>query len=318
MIGLPLIYAVFGVLLAAYAASTLRDRSNPRRWRTGAFWLLLSVSFLVGDRLGDAGNGALVVGLALLAAFGGLGRGEGGEADPAARRASAERRGNALFIPALVAPATVLVGALALKGVRLGGVPLLQPRQETLASLVVGVGLGLAVALAWLRPPLSAPVREGRRLAELVSWAAFLPQLLAALGAVFAVSGVGQAMGRLIGDSLPLDSRLAVVVVYTGGMALFTALMGNAFAAFPIMTAAVGLPLIVGRFGGDPAVMGALGMLSGFSGTLLTPLAANFNLVPVTLLDLPDRWAVIRAQAPTALLMLGVNTALMYALAFHR
>jgi uncharacterized membrane protein len=93
--------------------------------------------------------------------------------------------------------------------------------------------------------------------------------------------------------------------------------MGNAFAAFPVMTAGVGLPLIVHTFGGDPAIMGALGMLSGFCGTLLTPMAANFNIVPTTLLELPDRWAVIKAQAPTALLMLIVNTALMYALVFR-
>jgi len=93
--------------------------------------------------------------------------------------------------------------------------------------------------------------------------------------------------------------------------------MGNAFAAFPVMTAGVGLPLIVHKFGGDPAIMGALGMLSGFCGTLLTPLAANFNIVPTTLLELPDRWAVIKVQAPTALLMLIVNTALMYALVFR-
>ncbi len=50
---------------------------------------------------------------------------------------------------------------------------------------------------------------------------------------------------------------------------------------------------------------------------MLTPMAANYNIVPTTLLDLPDRWAVIKAQAPTAVLMLIVNTALMYALVFR-
>ncbi len=116
---------------------------------------------------------------------------------------------------------------------------------------------------------------------------------------------------------IPLDSRLAVVCAYTLGMAGFTAVMGNAFAAFPVMTAAIGLPLIVRKFGGDPAIMGAIGMLSGFCGTLTTPMAANFNIVPVALLELPDRWAVIRAQLPTALALLAVNTALMYLLVFR-
>jgi uncharacterized membrane protein len=99
-------------------------------------------------------------------------------------------------------------------------------------------------------------------------------------------------------------------------MAGFTVLMGNAFAAFPVMTAGVALPVLVGRFDGDPAAICAIGMLSGFCGTLLTPLAANFNLAPAALLDLHDRFAVIKAQVPTALVLLAVNTVLMYVLAF--
>ena len=100
-------------------------------------------------------------------------------------------------------------------------------------------------------------------------------------------------------------------------MALFTAIMGNAFAAFPVMTAGIGLPLIVHRFGGNVVVMAAVGMLSGFCGTLTTPMAANFNIVPVALLELPDQHAVIKVQIPTALLLLAANTAIMYAFAFR-
>ena len=110
------------------------------------------------------------------------------------------------------------------------------------------------------------------------------------------VSIGAEAPGRLIGEAVPLDSPLAAVCAYTVGMAAFTALMGNAFAAFPVMTAAIGLPLIVRKFGGDPAVVGAIGMLSGFCGTLTTPMAANFNIVPVALLELPDR----NAELPRA------------------
>jgi uncharacterized membrane protein len=113
-----------------------------------------------------------------------------------------------------------------------------------------------------------------------------------------------------------MDTRLAAVAVYCLGMAGFTVLMGNAFAAFPVMTAGVALPVLVKVYGGDPAAICAIGMLSGFCGTLLTPLAANFNLAPAALLDLDDRFAVIRAQAPTALVLLAVNTVLMHVLAF--
>jgi uncharacterized membrane protein len=94
-------------------------------------------------------------------------------------------------------------------------------------------------------------------------------------------------------------------------MALFTILLGNAFAAFPIMTLGVGVPFIMQAHGGNPAIMGALGMLSGYCGTLLTPMAANFNLVPVRLLELRDDWAVIKAQAPFAAAIWIFNVALM-------
>jgi uncharacterized membrane protein len=100
-------------------------------------------------------------------------------------------------------------------------------------------------------------------------------------------------------------------------MVVFTVIMGNAFAAFPVLTAGIGLPLLIRMHGADAAVVGALGMLTGYCGTLLTPMAANFNIVPAVLLDLDDRNGVIRAQWPTALALLVVNLALMAWLAFR-
>ena len=99
-------------------------------------------------------------------------------------------------------------------------------------------------------------------------------------------------------------------------MALFTMIMGNAFAAFPVMAAAIGVPLLIRDFGGDPAVVGAIGMLAGFCGTLMTPMAANFNLVPAALLELKDQYGVIKAQLATAIPLLAVNILLIYFLAF--
>ena len=187
----------------------------------------------------------------------------------------------------------------------------------TLISLSLAVAAALATALVLLRQPPAAPLREGQRLANTVSWAALLPQYLAALGVVFAAAGVGKEIGVLVTTYLPVDTRLAAVSVYCVGMAAFTFLMGNAFAAFPVLTGGVALPILVGHFGGNPAVIASLGMLSGYCGTLMTPLAANFNLVPPALLEIPDRYAVIKVQIPTALLMLVVNVVLMYALAFR-
>jgi uncharacterized membrane protein len=100
-------------------------------------------------------------------------------------------------------------------------------------------------------------------------------------------------------------------------MALFTMIMGNAFAAFPVMATAIGVPLLIQTYGGDPAVIGAIGMLAGFCGTLMTPMAANFNIVPAALLELKDRNGVIKAQVGTAIPLLIVNIVLIYFLGFR-
>ncbi|WP_437574803.1 DUF979 domain-containing protein [Sorangium sp. So ce887] len=318
MITLDVGYIAAGLFFVAAAVLSAVDRANEKRWKNTLFWGLLAASFLFGSRLGDLANGVLAIALVLLAGVGGLGQGRPATTTPEQRLASAERRGDRLFVPALIIPATALLGALVLRRIEIHGSPLLEPGQATLISLALGVVLALAVSVAWLRPPLLAPLQEGRRLLDTVGWAAILPQMLAALGVVFAAAGVGDVVGGLAGSVLPLGGRLAAVAAYTVGMAVFTVIMGNAFAAFPVMTAAVGLPLIVRRLGGDPAVMSAIGMLSGFCGTLMTPMAANFNIVPAALLGLPDRDGVIKAQLPTALLLLIGNTLLMYLLVFRR
>ncbi len=316
MIGLSFVYTLAGLMFAAFAGLSAADRSNGKRFGNAIFWGLLAVSFLAGDDLGDLGNGMLVMGLVALAGVGALGRGQPTTTSIAERRAEAGHRGNKLFLPALVIPVTALAGTLLLKDLAVGGAPLVDPKQVTLVSLGCGVLIALAASMAWLRPPALAPLQEGRRLIDSVGWAAVLPQMLASLGAVFALAGVGAVVGDLVGGAIPQGSRLAAVAAYTVGMALFTMIMGNAFAAFPVMTAAVGLPLVVRQFGGDPAIVAAIGMLSGFCGTLMTPMAANFNIVPAALLDLKDRNGVIKAQIGTALPLLAANTTLMYLLAF--
>jgi uncharacterized membrane protein len=317
VIKLGAVYVLAGLMFAGFAAFSALDRSNRKRWGNAAFWALVALSFLAGDRLGDLGNGVLVLGLALLAGLGQLGRSQPATTSPAERAALSERFGNRLFLPALMLPLVVALGILLLKPVELGGVPLMDPKQATLISLALAVIVGLSLALALLRQPLTSPLQEGRRLADTVGWAALLPQFLAALGAVFALAGVGDQIGHLVTTWLPVDTRLAAVAVYCFGMAAFTMLMGNAFAAFPVLTGGVAIPILVGHFGGNPAVIASIGMLSGFCGTLMTPLAANFNLVPPALLEIPDRYAVIKAQIPTALPMLILNTVLMYVLAFR-
>jgi len=316
MIKLGAVYLLAGLVFGAFAVLSATDRNNPKRFGNAAFWGLVSLSFLAGDYLGDVGNGLLVVGLALIAGFGLLGRGQPATTSPEERRVLAERYGEKLFVPALTVPVVVIFGVLVLKPLTVGGEPLLDPKQATLISLALAAVVATLVGLVLLRQPPLSPLQEGRRLMDTVGWAALLPQALAALGAVFALAGVGQVIGDLVTAWIPMDTRLAAVAVYCLGMAGFTVIMGNAFAAFPVLTAGVGLPILIQRFGGDPAVVCAIGMLSGFCGTLMTPLAANFNLVPPALLELDDRYAVIKAQIPTAIPLLIANMGLMYAFAF--
>ena len=298
MIGLNFLYPVAGATFAAFAILSLAER--PRRLGNAAFYALIAASFLIGDRLGDLGNGLLVLAIVAVATLGRM--------RPRAETPPAENpRGSMLFVPALVIPITALAGSLVFA--QAPGV--VDPKQVTLVSLALGVILALGICYAWLKPSPAEPFRQGARLMDQIGWAAILPQMLASLGAVFALAGMGDAVGTLIGHVIPSGSLAGAVIAYCLGMALFTAIMGNAFAAFPVMFAAIGLPLLIHAHHGEPARVAAIGMLAGFCGTLMTPMAANFNLVPAALLDLKDRYGVIRAQVPTAVPLLVFNIVLL-------
>lgn len=318
MITLAHAYIIGGFFFAALALLSALDRANTRRMRNAVFYALLALSFWGGDLISDLGNGALALGLVVLATLG-LGQGKPPTSSSEERRASAEKRGNLLFLPALIIPAVALAGTLIVQHTEWGPL-LIANADKTLISLTLGVLIAIGVLMVWLKPPLMAPLQEGRRLMDSVGWAALLPQMLASLGAVFLAAGVGEQVGAIFSEYIPLDTRTLAVAAYCIGMALFTIIMGNAFAAFPVMTAAVGLPFLVLEMGGDPARICAIGMLAGFCGTLMTPMAANFNVVPANLLELPDRKAalngVIRAQIPTAIPLLFANILLMRFLAF--
>ncbi len=317
MIKLEFIYVLMGLMTGGVAIVNAFDRENPKRLNNTIFWGIYAITFLAGSYLSDFANGCLVLVMVASAAIRGLGRSSRESSTAEEREASAARWKNRLFVPALAVPAVTLTGVLTLKSATLFGHPLIDVKQLTQISLGLATLAALAIGLIMLRAPLSSPIRESRRLMDSVGWAAVLPQSLAALGAVFALAGVGQVVSDVAQRWIPLGNPFVAVITYTFGMALFTMLMGNAFAAFPVMTAGIGLPIIVHQFGGDVVVMSAIGMLSGFCGTLMTPMAANFNIVPVALLELPDQYAVIKAQIPTAVPLLLVNTALMYLLVFR-
>jgi uncharacterized membrane protein len=317
MITIQWLYALAGAMFAAFAVLSALDGANPKRLGNAAFWGLMALSLLGGDLIGDFGNGLLVLGLAALAGFGFIGRSHPATTSVEERQGWSEKLGNKLFLPALIIPATALIGTLIYNYTPVGSFGWIEAKRETYVFLGLGVLLAIATLFVWLRPPPIAPLQEGRRLIDAIGWAAVLPQMLAALGVLFAAAGVGEIIGTTTRSVIPEGSIFLTVVVFGVGMALFTIIMGNAFAAFPVMAAAIGVPLLIQAYDGNPAIVGAIGMLAGFCGTLMTPMAANFNLVPAALLELRDQYGVIKAQVLTALPLLAANIMLIYWLAFR-
>lgn len=289
-------FAVMGVFLAVMATRIAMNREHPRRWGSAAFWWILAVVIGAGKFLPAEGVGWLVLAMAALAATRQVAH-PASKSDRAERQARAARLGNRLLISVLLVPVVAIVGSFFIG-----------------SQIALGIGclLGIGVAMRVTRERAVAPVEEGGRLLELLGWTVILPQALAALGGIFAKAGVGEEVAKLVSMTLPVADPLVAVIAYCGGMLLFTVMMGNAFAAFPIMTLGVGIPFIVHAHGGNPAVMGVFGMSSGYCGTLLTPMAANFNIVPVRLLEMKNDYSVIKAQAPFATTIWIFNVVMMY------
>nr|WP_225444765.1 DUF979 domain-containing protein [Pseudomarimonas arenosa] len=310
------IYWLSGGYFMWLAIRGANDLGNPRRMVLAAFWAILGLLFLIGEQLPALWVGAAVVALALLA---GVGLGKGTERVVSAQKqeADAQRFGHRLFAPALVIPLFTLLVALWLKDVEVAGWRLFAEQHSTVVGLGVACLLALGAACWLTRESPATGLESSRKLIDAIGWAALLPLLLATLGSVFAASGVGDSVSHLISAVIPQDNRLAVVLAYALGMAAFTMIMGNAFAAFPVMTAGIGLPLLVQQHGADAASLAAIGMLSGYCGTLMTPMAANFNIVPAALLELKDPHGVIRMQVGTALPLLLCNILLMYFIVFR-
>ena len=323
MLKVEYLYWLVGAFLIAAAWFNVRER----HYTMAAFWLILSGPFVFGDAIlaaslrGESGPAQLmgigVVALGLLAARGGMRVKADGPGEREERERLAARIGNRLFAPALAIPLLTLLLFFAGRHVSIGGVPLLDPKALTLTALGLASVLALVGAVRVTRAPPVESILQGRRLLDSLGWAVLLPMILATLGGVFAATGVGETIAALASAVIPVDSRMACLMAFALGMVAFTIIMGNAFAAFPVMMAGIGLPLLILRHDADPAILGAIGMLTGYCGTLLTPMAANFNIVPAVLLELPDQYGVIRSQIPTALVLMAVNILLMAVLVFR-
>ncbi|WP_069167092.1 DUF979 domain-containing protein [Nocardia altamirensis] len=321
MINAEWLYWGLGLFFIVVAVFAAQQQDNPRRTGAAAFWGLLGMGFcystFVVNKVAPAWPlGLTVVIVGLLGGLGALGTAAMATTTVDERETAATKLGNRLFVPALLIPIVALIFATMVASVTVGGKTLLANGTPALTGLGAGVLVALVVAMALLRPAgrtgPGVALREGSRLAQSIGWALLLPQLIAVLGLLFDKAGVGKQVGRIFTAILPHDSLFAAVALYGVGMAVFTIVMGNAFAAFPVMTAAIGWPVLVSQFHGNATLILAVGMLCGFCGTLCTPMAANFNIVPAVLLEMKDRYGPIKAQIPTAIAVLGCNIAIMY------
>src|SRR5699024_659483 len=131
----------------------------------------------------------------------------------------------------------------------------------------VGIGtaavLSLIVAMVLFGAGPKLMIDQSDRMVQQVGTTGILPQLLAALGVLFTTAGVGEVIADLISGFVPKGNPLIGVIAYVLGMVIFTMIMGNAFAAFTVITAGIGIPFVMAQ-GADPVVAGALAMTAGF------------------------------------------------------
>ena len=296
---LDYVYLLVGIILFIFAIQSFLDKEHKYRIGTGLFWLLYSVSFIFGSYLSKEINGWLVIAMAAIVLVKQLGKGNYFESALEFKKGEAVRIGNVIFVPALlVGIITFIIGFFTKLG--------------ALVGLGIAAIIAMCAALYITKGSLNQGFHEGRRLIDAIGWTAILSQLLAALGYLFNLAGVGKIISSAVASVVPADNVFLIVVAYCIGMVIFTMIMGNAFAAFAMITSAIGIPMLVVAHGANPAAVGAIAMLAGYCGTLMTPMAANFNIVPVALLEMRDQYGVIKAQLPIALIMLVLNILLMY------
>ena len=296
---LDYVYLLVGIILFIFAIQSFLDKEHKYRIGTGLFWLLYSISFIFGSYLSKEINGWLVIVMAGIVLVKQLGKGHYFESAIEFKKGEAVRIGNVIFVPALlVGIITFIIGFFTKLG--------------ALVGLGIAAIIAMCAALYITKGKLNQGFHEGRRLIDAIGWTAILSQLLAALGYLFNLAGVGKIISSAVASVVPADNVFLIVVAYCIGMVIFTMIMGNAFAAFAMITSAIGIPMLVVAHGANPAAVGAIAMLAGYCGTLMTPMAANFNIVPVALLEMRDQYGVIKAQLPIALIMLVLNILLMY------
>jgi len=298
-------YIIIGLIFVLCGIYALKDDKHPARIPTALFWFILAFTFTVGPHIPYWITGLCILVLAFLTAFNKVKPSKTDVPSDEVTRKNADRIGFKVFIPALSLALIAVVVAYILVAQKL----------STNHAIGISAAIALVIAFVVTKAPVKYAPIDGSRLMMNVGPVGILPQLLAALGALFTAAGVGTVIASGVSTVIPDGSRFIGVVAYCVGMALFTMIMGNGFAAFSVITVGIGIPFVIAQ-GANPVIVGALGLTAGYCGTLLTPMAANFNIMPAALLETKDKYSIIKSQAPMAGIMLLIHIFLMYFLAF--
>ena len=299
---LEVFYIIIGIIMLNTAILTLQDKTHKAKIGTFLFWGLLGIIFIFGPYIPSALVGGMLVVIAALTLTKQVKPGAIKALDEKFGEEQAKKLGVKIFIPSL---------CIALASL---GIAQFTPISGTAA---IGLAAFIAIVVTFVITKAKPKVffEESDRMLQSVSTTSILPQLLAALGSLFTAAGVGDVISSGISSVLPQGNLFVGVSAYCIGMALFTMVMGNAFAAFAVITAGIGIPFVFEQ-GANVAIAGALALTAGYCGTLLTPMGANFNIMPAALLEIDDKNAIIKHQAPLALVLLMIHIVLMYFLAF--
>ncbi|MCC0782278.1 DUF979 domain-containing protein [Clostridioides sp. ES-S-0108-01] len=304
-ISLEIFYALMGFLMIVIAYRSFTTINNNKKYGTSLFWILISLPFIFGRLIPANIIGMILILSSLLTLSKQVVFAKHEEPDENFGKEHADKLKNKIFIPSLILAFAAVVVAMSLSNF------------DNSSQFAIGVGsvIALISALIITKAKPATSVQDGSRLLQQMGPASMLPQLLVALGALFTQAGVGEVISTMISGVVPADNRLFGVIAYVLGMVIFTMIMGNAFAAFSVITAGIGIPFVLSQ-GGNPAIIGALALTAGYCGTLLTPMAANFNIVPAALLECKNDYIVIKYQAPVALVLIIAHILVMYFLGF--
>lgn len=299
---LEIFYIVVGLLMYLVAFNIFKCKENQARIGTTLFWSILGTVFVFGSYLPGTVVGILLLVIGVLTATKQVKHGKVNAPTAAFSAEKAKALGNKVFIPSILIAGLVICIA---KFTNFNGT----------VAIGIAAAITLIITLFLTKADVKTVASDSDRMLQAVGVTAILPQLLASLGTLFTAAGVGDVIANNISKFIPDGNILIGVSAYCIGMALFTMIMGNAFAAFSVITVGIGVPFVFMQ-GGNIVVCATLALTAGYCGTLLTPMAANFNILPVALLNIKNKNAVIKYQAYVAIPLLLVHIALMYFLGF--